>query len=42
LPVVTQPDPAWPVPRSAAAPTRSTDGRRETSHIRLALGEEAS
>ena len=40
IPVVPPADPAPPVRRSA--PTRSTDGRRDTSHIRLALEEEAS
>jgi hypothetical protein len=41
IPVVTQADPAPPVRRSTSTP-RSADGRRETSHIRLALEEEAS
>jgi glycosyltransferase involved in cell wall biosynthesis len=40
IPVVPPADPAPPVRRSAAA--RSADGRRDTSHIRLALEEEAS
>ena len=41
IPVVSQADPAPPVRRSASTP-RSADGRRDTSHIRLALEEEAS
>jgi glycosyltransferase involved in cell wall biosynthesis len=41
IPVVPQADPAPPVRRSTSAP-RSADGRRDTSHIRLALEEEAS
>jgi glycosyltransferase involved in cell wall biosynthesis len=40
IPVVPPVDPAPPVRRST--PSRSTDGRRDTSHIRLALEEEAS
>jgi glycosyltransferase involved in cell wall biosynthesis len=40
IPVVPPADPAPPVRRST--PSRSTDGRRDTSHIRLALEEEAS
>ena len=36
-----QADPAPPVRRSPSTP-RSSDGRRDTSHIRLALEEEAS
>jgi glycosyltransferase involved in cell wall biosynthesis len=41
IPVVSQADPAPPVRRSPGTP-RSSDGRRDTSHIRLALEEEAS
>jgi glycosyltransferase involved in cell wall biosynthesis len=40
IPAVAPPDPAAPVRRGA--PSRSPDGRRDTSHIRLALEEEAS
>jgi glycosyltransferase involved in cell wall biosynthesis len=40
LPVVPPTDPA--PQRRPAAPSRPTDGRRDTSHIRLALEEEAS
>jgi glycosyltransferase involved in cell wall biosynthesis len=40
IPVVPPGDPAPPVRRST--PSRSADGRRDTSHIRLALEEEAS
>jgi len=42
VPVVPPAEPAPPVRRSAGAPSRSADGRRDTSHIRLALEEEAS
>ncbi len=43
LPVVPQADPATPqVNRPPATPPRPTDGRRDASHLRLALEEEAS
>ncbi len=42
FPAVPPADPAPSVRRSTGAPSRSTDGRRDTSHIRLALEEEAS
>jgi glycosyltransferase involved in cell wall biosynthesis len=41
IPVVPQAESAPPVRRSSSTP-RSADGRRDTSHIRLALEEEAS
>src|SRR3954454_22799814 len=41
IPVVPQAESAPPVRRSPSTP-RSSDGRRDTSHLRLALEEEAS
>ena len=41
IPVVPPTDPTQPA-RRPATPSRSSDGRRDTSHIRLALEEEAS
>jgi glycosyltransferase involved in cell wall biosynthesis len=41
IPVVPPSDPTQPG-RRPASPPRSSDGRRDTSHIRLALEEEAS
>jgi len=41
IPVVPQAESAPPVRRNSSTP-RSADGRRDTSHIRLALEEEAS
>ena len=42
IPVVPQSEQAAPSVRRSTSTPRATDGRRDTSHIRLALEEEAS